>query len=345
MLNARWSVILLCCIFCSLTSCNRKHHNVSRGFYYWKTTYKPTQFELTSLHDLGVKKLYVRLFDVDHDNALNKAIPIAPIKGLSRDTGCSYVPVVFITQKAIIALNETSITQLAQSICALTEGMCTEAGIRPDELQIDCDWTSGTKDKYFSLLKVLKEIPWMKGKTLSCTIRLNQVKYTVHNGIPPADKGLVMCYGMGDLKKQGPVNSILNADETKDYLKHLDTYPIPVDIALPIFEWCVLFRDQQFKGILHDVPTDAVMHSSLFKLSDHNLYTCLHDSVWQGYTLKTNDIIRVEKPSYEDILSVAAFSSQKINNTDINVIFFDCDSITLKKISKNDLETICDSYR
>ena len=338
-------IFLLFCVLCFFTACTGKHHDVSRGFYYWKTVYKPSQFELTTLRQLNVSKLYVRFFDVDEDNNLKRPFPVAPIRMSAKDSGFNYVPVIFITQKALIALNETTINQLAENICALTERICSQSGINPNEVQIDCDWTSGTKNKYFSLLTTLKEQPFMKGKILSCTIRLNQIKYQVYNGIPPAGRGLVMCYGMGNLKKTGPVNSILNEVEARDYLKHLNTYPLPLDIALPVFEWCVLFREQQFKGILHDVITDSVINSGLFKLKDHNLYTCLQDSLWQGYRLKVNDIIRVEKPSYDDILSIAAYSSQQINNHEINVVFFDCDSITLSKFSKNELETIYTSYR
>lgn len=336
---------LLLCVSCFFSSCAKKHHDVTRGFYYWKTVYKPSPFELATLHQLSVRKLYVRFFDVDENNVAGRPFPVAPVRMTTTDSGFNYVPVVFITQKAIISLNDSSVQQLAQNICALTEKICAQSGITPGEVQIDCDWTSGTKNKYFTLLTLLKEQPFMKGKTLSCTIRLNQVKYQVHNGIPPADRGLVMCYSMGTLKKFGPANSILEAEEAKDYLKHLNTYPMPLDIALPIFEWCVLFRDRQYKGILHDVTTASVMHSPLFRLKEHNLYTCSYDTVWQGYRFSVNDVIRVETPSYEDILTVAKYSSRQINNASLNVVFFDCDSITLNKFSGNELETIYNSYR
>ena len=345
MLTSRKITFLLCGILCLAASCDRKHHIVSRGFYYWKTVYKPSQFELATLHQLGVTKMYVRFFDVDEDNVLNHAVPVAPIRMGAKDSGFDYVPVVFITQKAIVALNESTIPELAQQICAFAERICIQSHIEPGELQIDCDWTSGSKEKYFALLKKIKEQPFMHGKTLSCTIRLNQVKYTVYNGVPPADRGLVMCYGMGSLKKRGPFNSILNADEAKDYLKHLDTYPLPLDIALPIFEWCVLFREDQYKGILHDVTTGEVKNSRLLGLKEKNQYACLQDSMWRGYRLKANDIVRVEEADYEDILSIANYSSQRIKEADISVILFDCDSITLKKFSKGELETIYNSYR
>ena len=184
----------------------------------------------------------------------------------------------------------------------------------------------------------------MQGKTLSCTIRLNQVKYQSLNGIPPADKGLVMIYGMGNLKKPGNHNSILDAGEAEAYLKYLNSYPLPVDIALPLFEWCILFRDNQFRGILHDVQTASVKTCPLFRQKEDNLYTCIADSTWQGYRFKTNDVIRLESPSLKDIQGIARYSSARVKDKDINVILFACDSITLNKFSTNEMEAVYNSY-
>ncbi len=292
---------------------------------------------------MQVRKIYLRLFDVDFDENLKHSIPIAPVRIQGTDTGFEYVPVIFITQKALIALNDTSVLTLAQNICGSAGQLCSQAGIVPHELQIDCDWTAGTKNKYFTLLKVLREQPFMKNKTLSCTIRMNQVKYQKYNGIPPADRGLLMVYGMGNLKTPGARNSILDPADAEDYLKYLRHYPIPADIAFPLFEWCVLFRDQQFRGILHDVTTSEVKESCLFRQKENNLYACLQDTTWHGYKLRANDIVRLEAPSYNDILATAKYSSQQINNTDVNVILFACDSITLKKYSSNEIETIYNS--
>ncbi len=342
MLNIRGALLLSLCLLCA---CNRSHHNVTKGFYYWKTTYKPSAFERNTLHQLGVRKMYVRFFDVDEDAATGHTIPIAPVRIEAKDSGFAYIPVIFITQRALITLNDSAVPQLANSICGLTQSLCGQAGLTPQEVQIDCDWTKGTKEKYFHLLRLIKQDLFIKGKTLSCTIRLNQVKYKLNTGIPPVDKGLLMCYGMGTLKKYGPYNSILDADGAKDYLRHIDDYPLPMDMALPIFEWCVLFREQQFRGILHEVTTADVNGCSLFRQTGQNLYTCLHDSVWHACRLQKDDIIRAEAPAYKDLLAIADYSATRIKNTDLNIILFACDSITLSKYSTNDLRAVYNCYQ
>ena len=342
MLNVRGALLLS---FCLLFACNRVHHNVTKGFYYWKTIYKPSEFERNTLQHLGVHKMYIRFFDVDEDPATGHTIPIAPVRIEGKDTGFAYVPVIFITQRALIALNDSAVPQLANSICGFTQSICGQAGISPGEVQIDCDWTKGTKEKYFRLLRLIKQDAFIKGKTLSCTIRLNQVKYKLSTGIPPVDKGLLMCYGMGNLKKYGPYNSILDADGAKDYLMHIDDYPLPMDMALPIFEWCVLFRQQEFRGILHEVTEKDVAGNRLFTRNEENLYYCRQDTTWRGYRLQKGDIIRTESPSYKDINAMANYSARRIKNIDLNVILFACDSITLSKYSPNDLQAVYNCYR
>jgi hypothetical protein len=337
------TVLLLLLVFFTW-SCTTKHHEVIRGFYYWKTIYRPSPYETDRLRKLQVHKMYLRFFDVDDNENLQHPIPIAPMRMEAKDSGLSYIPVVFITQNALIEVQDSAIRRLAQSICALTTEMCRQYGLNPDELQIDCDWTAGTKIKYFSLLQEIKKHPFMKGKRLSCTIRMNQVKYQNYCGIPPADRGLVMAYGMGNIKKPGDHNSILNPGEAKDYLKYLGSYPLSLDIALPLFEWCVLFREQQFRGILRDISPQMVSTSGLFAHEEGNVYTCVADSTWHGCRFKKNDLVRLESPAFKDILTTAEYVSARIKNNDVNVILFACDSLTLSRFSTHELETIYSSY-
>jgi len=330
---------------CSLCSCQRNHHTVTRAFYYWKTTYNPTTYELNALQQLQVQKMYIRLFDVDWSNATKQAYPVATIRMPdAKGTTFDFVPVIFITQKTLTNLSAKNIPELSERINSLAQAVCSQSAIRPTEIQIDCDWTAKTKDAYFQLLTALKTQPFFSGKTLSCTIRMHQVKYTTSSGIPPVDKGLLMCYNMGNMKKPGTHNSILDADVAKSYLSGIDRYPLPLDIALPLFSWSILFRDKQFVGILRDVYPPALEGSGLFRKLDANRFQCMQDTVWQGYTLAKNDLIHFEEPSQSTIAEIAAYTAKRVGNEKLNVIFFSCDSITLSKHSVHDLEAVYDSY-
>jgi hypothetical protein len=57
--------IILSGMVCFSYSCKKEHHTVTRGFYYWKSIYRPSAYELKTLGKLQVHKMYIRFFDVD----------------------------------------------------------------------------------------------------------------------------------------------------------------------------------------------------------------------------------------------------------------------------------------
>ena len=292
------------------------------------------------------RNIYLRLFDVDWDRASRTVVPLAPIR-LPQHLAIAftYIPVVFIKQEVLLHFKDSSTTSLAAHITAMAQGLCGQSGIVPKEIQIDCDWTGGTKDIYFDLLKELKQQEWFKGKTLSATIRMHQVKYKTSMGIPPVDKGLLMCYNMGNIKKYDVKNSIIDPEVAEQYLEYLPTYPLKLDVALPLFDWCLLFKGKQFKGILRDIPAGIVKQGALFAKTETNMYACTKDTVLNGYTLKKGDEIRPEDASSDDIQELAKYTAKNIKQDSLNIVFFHCDSITLKKYSVHALEKVLDTYR
>jgi hypothetical protein len=330
-----------------LSACQQAHHDITRGFYYWKTVYKPTPSEVAELKELAVQRMYIRLFDVDWDVKTMQPMPVAPVQlPANMDTSLQYVPVVFITQKTIAAISEKDIPGFADKINAFVAGICTGAGIKPGELQIDCDWTEGTKDVYFKLLTQLRQEAFFKGKILSCTIRLHQVKFVDNSGVPPVDRGMLMCYSMGNLKKYGALNSILDVMEAARYLTIVNKYPLKLDVALPVFQWCILFHQKEFAGILHEVGPEMVINDKqLFQQSKGNLYTCLKDATWHGYNLVKGDELRVEGVPVNDLQDIANFTAKRIKNPEMNIVFFSCDSITLSKYSAHELQTVYNIYQ
>ena len=342
----RFMAIGVLTMLCLFLSCKKHHHTVIRGFYYWKTVYKPTAYEHEIMGKLQVRKMYTRLLDIDLDPVTHQPIPIAPIQFPTNITDTfEFVPVVFITQQTLAGLNEKDILPLAIKTASFIASLRNGYRIQPKEIQIDCDWTAGTKDIYFKLLGALKQQAYFKDKILSCTLRMHQVKFATSSGIPPVDKAMLMCYSMGDIKKPGERNSILDVELAKDYLHKIDLYPLPLDIALPVFQWCILFRGDKYRGIMHDVTPDMVTGSPLFDKQKGDLYTCKTDTVWQGYPLKAKDIIRAEKVSIGDLTDIAHFTSQQVTRPDMNVLLFSCDSITLSKYSPDELEAVYNAYR
>ena len=190
---------------------------MQRSFYYWKTVFELTPKERQTLINLSIQKLYVKFFDIDWDTEKQLAQPVAKsIFSQGPPSGITITPVVFITQEPLHYLSTKGLDSLAINLAALLSAIAITNHLSlSNEIQLDCDWTQNTGKAYFYLITKLKEQVFFKNKVVSATIRLHQLKYISQNGVPPVNKGLLMCYNMGDLRYPQTKNSIIDEGELK----------------------------------------------------------------------------------------------------------------------------------
>ena len=344
---ARVAGIIACILVLLGCGQSRKSEDVRPAFYFWKTRYALSGADSSILQKTNAHKLYLRFCDVDWSGAEQKILPRAPLDFVQPpDTSLRYVPVVFITARTLAHLpDSTAVQALAKNIAQLVSAMCKGASIRPAEVQLDCDWTATKQEVYFALLRALKRQPSLEKKTLTATIRLHQLKYVAKSGVPPVDRGMLMCYNMGNTRKPGPHNSILDVEEAEEYLANVDAYPLPLDLALPLFRWCVLFRDEKLVGILRDVQPQEVAQESFLKKEKGPLYRCSIDTQWHGYVLKRDDVVRTEIVEAADIRRIARYASRRIRNKALSVALYHLDPVTCSKYSLDELESFFEACR
>ncbi|GAB2836150.1 hypothetical protein [Ferruginibacter profundus] len=336
-------LVLLTVVFFSCTE-NKPPRNIEPAFYYWKSVLKLSDFEKQRSDSLGVKILYVKFFDVGWDDVAKAPAPLAKLQaaGYQLQEGIQIIPTVFITNECIQRIDSLQVQALADNIHTLINEISKANNFTTiTEIQIDCDWTTSTKARYFALLTAIKKQAGIV--TLSATIRLHQVKFLFKTGVPPVDKGLLMCYNMGNLKNPATKNSILETAELKKYIGNLYTYPLPLDIALPLFEWKVLFRNNVYTGLIETLPD--TLFTSDFVTKKENRLELLKDTLLQGYELRKGDILRNEQSNYSEILSAAAAINTRLKNTHPRVSLYHLDSVILSKYSLHELETIYNSLR
>ena len=338
------STLLKLIVLCSLFSCNenRERRQIIPSFYYWKSILNLTNFEKQKIDSLKVKTIYLKFFDVDWDEVAKKPVPVAKLQVASYKLqgGISIIPVVFITNECIQKIDSSQVKQLAENIYSLILEIKQANGFDSiPEIQIDCDWTAATKDKYFHLLKNTK-LKTLNTK-LSCTIRLHQIKFLTKTGIPPVDRGLLMCYNMGNLKNPATKNSILETEELKKYTGNLSTYPLPLDVAFPLFDWKVLYRNNIYTGLIQGLPENAFGNSFCTKTG--NRYQVLKDTLLQGYDLRKGDMIRDEQSDIKEVLAAANEIGRHLKNTPLRVSLYHLDSVILNKYSTHELESIYNS--
>ncbi len=209
---------------------------VRPAFYHWKTRLAPGPSERQWLEAIDAQRLYVKFFDVDWDESQQQAVPLAILEADSRVGGSlpRIIPVVFITNRCLKKLPKAELPELATKLVAKIRALALHWP--PPEVQLDCDWTDGTRQAYFELLTHIRaRLP--VGVPLSATIRLHQYRHPKLRGVPPVERGMLMFYNMGELDQWEEPNSILNLAAAAEYLEGAEAYPIPLDMALPAFSW------------------------------------------------------------------------------------------------------------
>jgi hypothetical protein len=299
-----------------------RHDHKSLSFYYWKTQFSLNEFEKKTLTEQKVQKLYVRFFDVDQTG------PISPIQFNDDTSGYEIVPVIYIKNRTF----ERSDTTLAKNVFHLV----SQIRKQNTEIQFDCDWTATTKDKYFEFIRQYKQL---SKQTISCTIRLHQVKYKQRTGIPPADHGVLMYYNMGEINT-GTINSIYEKDIASRYNRYIKSYPLPLDIALPIFSWGYIIRQGKVVQLLNKINFSYFKNDSNFTAAGANRFLARQACFKAGYYFQQNDTVKLEHVPEKDLLQMTKEINNNSGRNTGSIILYDLDSSNIAQYDKDIFEKI-----
>lgn len=288
-----------------LMACNGEHEKV-HSVYYWSTTFRIDSAQQQFISGQDISRIYLRYFDVVV-NEMGEAMPNATVRFQSaQPKGVEIVPTVYIMNDCMAKSVANLDSLILQRVMQMSETNDI-GGVR--EIQIDCDWTRRTQDTYFAFLERLAKRARDKGIAISATIRLHQLSQRV----PPVDRGVLMMYNTGDVRKYDGTNPILDMKDVAPYLRHLAAYDLPLATAYPVFAWRVLFRNKQYVGIMH---------------SDDEL------------PVLPGDTIMVREPSPEVVKQVRQAVDGKRRDANDEVILFDISETNIQRINQYHYEEV-----
>ncbi len=319
----------------------QKEPSPSVSFYYWKTTFVLNDYELKCLKENHVKRLYVRYFDIDLDKGSNEAFPVGTINFLQQPHGVEVVPVVYIKNK--VMLNKgVDLDTLAQHVTNYIAKINKKQGINSNEIQLDCDWSENSRDRFMKFIEILK---LKSNKKLSATIRLHQVKYFLKTKVPPVDYGVLMYYNMGTIAAD-KLNSVYDRKIAAKYLKSLKVYPMKLEVALPIFSRGVQIRDNKVVNLISKINIHSFEKDTNFIQTGENFVKTKNPNFKFGYYFKKNDKIKLETINFKDIIEMADDLGKNLKEVPSQIIFFDLDSINLSnnKNEKQDFKKIVNYF-
>lgn len=240
------------------------------SYYHWTNTYTD---DPAHLRVYAPAQLYLKLLDIGYQD---QKLSINPTD-VRTPPSLPVTPVVFLDNNAV--KNASLDTVYAQILTHIPPQQYPR-------LQMDCDWTEQTRDAYFAFLTRLKaDYPH-----LSVTLRLHQVKYADRTGVPPVERAALMYYNMSDIRDPETQNYILDTAVGQRYLQNFEIYPLPLDLALPLYQQTRVIRH----GKLVHLANSAEVSMDKTERLEANRYQVTEGHYWQEYYLYPDDELRVD---------------------------------------------------
>lgn len=245
----KWSCLVVVLLVLLTISCQKQRElDEGNAVYYWRTDFRLDSTERAFLRQHHINKVYCRYFDVvmrDGEPMPNATITFSDT--LPQDV--EMVPTVYITEDCMHKPHKGLAQKLVERIRQMNE---TNDIRGVSELQIDCDYTSRSRQTYYDFLQEVKSQLSIIHYSLSITIRLHQLTMTP----PPCDYGVLMLYNTGDPRRFMERNPVLDRRDVQPYLHYLAEYPLPLAAAYPVYQWV---RHIHGVRVEHTVEADEIL--------------------------------------------------------------------------------------
>lgn len=317
----------------ALYSCSDRNKPLV-SMYHWKSEAIYSKHIENAMDISGSEKIYLRYFDVELKSnewsSRESPFPTYVINKIAPEfSDFEIVPVVYLTNN-IFQLENLKVVELAKQVRELINQISLEHFKKEiKEIQIDCDWTQSTRMNYFEFLEILNT-----DFNIDATIRLHQVKFKDKTGIPPVKKGTLMMYNVGDLKNRDQ-NSILEHEIVGDYINSSSTYPISLNIGLPIYSQTIVFNNDDEVRIMKGVSRQLYETDSHFKKVSSQVFNVEKDTLFNGLYLSEGYQLKLEEVSTDEVLrSYSILKMSKLNLNGVVLYHLDDEVLTHFNISE-----------
>lgn len=276
-------VISLICGLLVYSHFSTPQNPIKVSYYHWKSHYSVPDEQLKPLQ---AHQLYIKFLDIGYSNKL-ELIPTRLPKDLNDDNG-KIIPVIYIDNRVLKHESRATLVKIIQQHVDAK---------RYPSLQLDCDWSLSTRKRYFNLLYDLQKLY----PDLSATIRLHQVKYFKKTGVPPVKTGVLMYYNMSDIRDLNSKNAILDLDIATQYHVNFQHYPLPLNLAFPLYHQIRVIRQNKVVMILIG---KALNHRKLEKITPQR-YRVNRSHYVQGHYLYTGDELHIDQVSEKTLIKAA----------------------------------------
>jgi hypothetical protein len=267
--------------------------------------------------------------------------------GATPPAGVELVPAIYVKAEVFKHVAKDALPRLAAAVWAEVQARARAIGFVPRELQLDCDWTDSTREGFFGLVRALGTA---SGLPLSSTIRLHQVKYRERTGVPPVARGMLMFYNMGKFSADPETRMIFDAESAAKYLARVDEYPLPLDVALPIWSWVVHLKDDRVVGLLQSTDPAELGSLDFLQAAGSDRFVVTRSTFLHGSFLGEGDVLKIEVTGPAETQAAASMISPHLAATPAagparTITLFDLSERNLTRHGTDQLDTVFRALR
>lgn len=321
-----------------LAGCQGEGDPARTSFYAWRTRLDLGRQEAAALGELGVRELRVRVFDLVAGPGGAVPTPAVRVSGLP--AGTAVRPVVFLREA--VFRDGRDHRALADSLLALADRVCARERLACRNLELDCDWTAGSREGFFALAGRLRAALRMRSQELSATWRLHQARDPDAAGVPPVDRLVLMAYNMGPVTADPGRASILDLAELDRWLRDAPPPPLPVDVALPVWSWTLQVRGGRAVDLFQDLSEEDLSRTSGLRRRTDGLWEVVGPGFpLRGRWLRAGDRLKPETPSARDLeLAARSLDRWLPRDTARTVVFFSLSERNLERHGTKELDRL-----
>ena len=131
------------------------------------------------------------------------------------------------------------------------------------------------------------------------------------------------------------LNSIYDRGIAKRYVSSLKKYPLPLNIALPIYAWGIHIRDNAIVGLRSKLTVEDLQSDKNFTEIDEITFRVNKSNYRKGVFYQKEDIVKIEAISAADLKEMASDLQVNLNQQPKEIIFYDLDELNLKNYEKS----------
>ena len=333
-------VVSLACF----SGCGQRSTVVVPSAFHWRNSDPLNHSDREATASNGLQRIYFKILDIGW-NPANGAYPVSSVtvpyawRNYSGKAGAwtdsvELVPSIYITNTMFQKIGDAEVDQLATN---LLRKLRKECPLKIHGVMLDCDWTPTTKSRFFRLTRIMNDSLHVP---LIVTIRLHQFAHPGKTGVPPADRGMLMVYNVGQVHVPGSANSIFNKEEAEPYFRRSKPYPLPLDIALPAFSWGAHFRKGHFMGILQEEQINAAASRGLLTGSFTGTMQVTNEDNDRLPELHLGDEVRMERMTPDVISQVAQLARGAVNSDTTAVAFFEVGTRAFRSLAPGFVDSV-----